>query len=96
MVRDIYAQNNNMFYPFLKYINMTNRTYTTTIHKGGKKWQGTPKACYNRSRINNYFLINNYRSRNNICDLRSLSYNKLVDEDKNNNVILSQIGRAHV
>ena len=44
MVRDIYAQNNNMFYPFLKYINMTNRTYTTTIHKRGKKWQGTPKA----------------------------------------------------
>jgi hypothetical protein len=37
----------------------------------------------------NFLLINNHRSRNNICDLRSLSYNKLVDEDKNGNVILS-------
>ena len=39
----------------------------------------------------NFLLINNLRSRNNICDLRSLSYNKLVDEDKNDNIILSVI-----
>ena len=39
----------------------------------------------------NFLLINNHRSRNNICDLRSLSYNKLVDEDKNDNVILTVI-----
>ena len=39
--------------------------------------------------LGNFLLINNHRSRNNICDLRSPSYNKLVDEDKNDNVILS-------
>ena len=41
--------------------------------------------------LGNFLLINNHRSRNNICDLRNLSYNKLVDEDKNDNVILSLI-----
>ena len=41
--------------------------------------------------LGNFLLINNHRSRNNICDLRSQSYNKLVDEDKNDNVILSLI-----
>ena len=35
----------------------------------------------------NFSLINNQI--NNICDLRSPSYNKLVHEDKNGNVILS-------
>ena len=37
--------------------------------------------------LGNFLLINNHR--NNICDLKSLSYNKLVHEDKNGNVILS-------
>jgi hypothetical protein len=35
----------------------------------------------------NFLLINNHI--NNICDLRSPSDNKLVHEDKNDNVILS-------
>jgi hypothetical protein len=37
--------------------------------------------------LGNFSLINNHR--NNICNLRSPSYNKLVDEDKNDNIILS-------
>jgi hypothetical protein len=37
--------------------------------------------------LGNLSLINNHI--NNICDLRSLSYNKLVHRDKNDNVILS-------
>jgi hypothetical protein len=37
--------------------------------------------------LGNFSLINNHR--NNICDLKSPSYKKLVQKDKNGNVILN-------